>query len=67
MHTDRNPQAARPSDLDLTQLPFWRGYRAWLKLHRRGVWIVGVTLVLVFLALLIASSAPQDPFTYDIY
>ena len=67
MKTDRISPSPRIPDLDLTQLSFWAGYRTWLYLHRRWLLVVGVTLLLVFLGLLVASSAPRDPFTYDLY
>lgn len=46
---------------------FWAGYRIWLRFHRRGLLLAGALLVVGFLAVLIASQAPQDPFSYDLY
>jgi hypothetical protein len=55
------------AELDLSVLPFWAGYRAWLRFHRVRLMIVGAVLIALFLAVLFASHTPQDPFTYELY
>jgi len=62
-HADDGGAPAR----DLSEVGFWAGYLIWLRLHRRRLWLAGALLVVVFLAVLIASRAPQDPFSYDLY
>ena len=67
MPRERPSSATGLPVLDLSELGFWAGYRAWLRFHRGRLWIVGATLVVLFLVVLFASQTPQDPFSYELF
>ena len=53
--------------LDLNELGFWAGYRAWLRHYRARLLVVSAILLALFVVALWVSATPQDPFSYDLY
>ncbi len=55
------------SNQEHNTMGFWEGYCAWLCIHKKRLWFAGALLLVIFIAVLVASQAPQDPFTYELY